>query len=164
MKITQPAVVWTGLLLVFATVAVQAALVAGGVAYTKRIETKLLAEPKPLATVSGKVGYAKSLKVEEVSGAWLRVSEGASSGWVFSGNITDVKPAESTGSGLGLTASDTNATAAARPLTPAGKEYSTRRNLRNPSQDLEWLLDQTYAITDEDVDKFLQEHKKGEYK
>ena len=137
---------------------------AGGLAYTKRVETKLLAEPKPLAGAVGKLAYGRKVKVAEVRGSWLRVSEGATSGWVFAGNLSALEPSEAKGlDGVPLLASETTATAAARPLTPAAAEYATRRNLTGAREDLDWLLTECHAITPEEVETFLQEKKKGEF-
>ena len=137
---------------------------AGGLAYTKRVETKLLAEPKSFAEVAGRVSFGRKMKVEQVQGAWLRVSDGPVSGWVFAGNLSATAPSEGKGlDGLPLAASETTATAAARPLTPASVEYATRRNLTGAREDLDWLLTECQAITSEDVESFLQEKKKGEF-
>lgn len=137
---------------------------AGGLAYTKRVETKLLAEPKPLAEAVGKLAYGRKVKIGEVRGAWLRVSEGSVAGWVFAGNLSALEPSEAKGlDGVPLLASQTTATAAARPLTPAAAEYATRRNLTDARDDLDWLLAECHAITPEEVDAFLQEKKKGEF-
>lgn len=156
---------WPATLLVLtATVALHAAFPAGGTAYTKRLETKLLAEPSALAAPVGKLAAGRTLKIEEARGAWLRVSDGPAAGWVFAGNLSEVKPAEGKGlDGLGLAASQTTATAAARPLTPAADEYATRRNLTAARDDLNWLLAQCRAISPEAVESYLQEKKKGEY-
>ena len=140
------------------------AFTAGSTAYTKRFETNLLAEPSPLAAVSGKVRFASKLKVKETRGAWLRVSDGATTGWVFSGNVAETKPEAGVGTDkLGLSASTTTATAAARPLTPAASDYAERRNLGDARGDLNWLNTECHAITEADVQKFLQEKKKGEF-
>ena len=148
------------LLLAFASIA----FTSGSTAYTKRYETSLLAEPSPLAAVNGKVRFASKLKVKEVRGAWLRVSDGSTTGWVFTGNLAEAKPEENAGADkLGLSASTTTATAAARPLTPAASDYADRRNLGNARSDLNWLNQQCHAVTNADVEKFLQEKKKGEY-
>jgi hypothetical protein len=155
---------WLVLPLLALAVAGEAALVAGGIAYTKNLETRLLAEPRPLAPVSGKVPFASKLKVEEARGPWLRVSAGAAAGWVFAGNVSETKPVEGKGAdGLGLSASTTTATAAARPLTPAANDYAVRRNLGDARKDLDWLLTQSQAFTPEEVTAFLQAQKKGEY-
>lgn len=150
------------LAVLFPAVAASAAFTAGGSAFTKRVETKLLAEPRALAAAAGKLGYGRKVKVEEVRGAWLRVSEGGTSGWVFAGNLSETKIEENKGAdGLGLAASETTAAAAARPLTPAAEEYAARRELGSASEDLKWLLEFGKDITAEQVEQYLQENKKG---
>ena len=137
---------------------------AGGFAYTKRVETKLLAEPKPLAAAAAKLAYGRKVKVEQVQGAWLRVSDGPNSGWVFGGNLAATMPAEGKGlDGVPLLASETTATAAARPLTPAAVEYASQKDLSAAREDLEWLIAECHALTPEEVEAFLQEKKKGEF-
>ena len=159
-KPTPLAVLLAGLLATSALLAYEA----GGIAYTKRVETALLAEPKPLAAATGKLAYGKKVKIEQVQGPWLRVSDGPVSGWVFSGSLSEVKPAEGKGlDGVPLLASKTTATAAARPLTDATIEYAKQKNLGEAQGDLEWVVAEAKAITPEDVGAFLQEHKKGEY-
>jgi hypothetical protein len=150
--------------LLAAAAVVQAALVAGGYVYSKRYETTLLSEPQPLARPAGKLALGRKLKVEEVRGVWLRVSDGPAVGWVFSGNVAETKPVEIKGlDGLPIAASQTTATAAARPLAPAAADYAARRNLTSATEDLDWLLLQCHGLSDEELQKFLQEHKKGEY-
>jgi hypothetical protein len=137
---------------------------AGAFAYTKRVETKLLAEPKSQAEVSARISFARKVTIEEVQGAWLRVSDGALSGWVFAGNLAATKPDEGKGlDGVPILASKTTATAAARPLDEAVVEYSKQRNLNDAAADLQWMVDTANAISADDVDQFLQEKKKGEF-
>lgn len=155
---------WPAALLLAAAVPAEAALTAGGAAYTKKYETNLLAEPSPLAAVTGKLAFGRALKVNEARGAWFKVADGAKTGWVFAGNLSEAKPAEGRGlDGLGVSASNTTATAAARPLTPAADDYAVRRNLANARDDLNWLLAQCHGITAADVEAFLKEQKKGEF-
>lgn len=139
---------------------------AGGFAYTKRVETKLLAEPKPLAEAADKLPFGRRVKIEEIQGAWLRVSDGPASGWVFAGNLTDTKPAEVKGllDGAPVAASQTTATAAARPLDEAALQYAAgQQNLASARDDLEWLVTACADITTEEVEAYLQEKKRGEY-
>ena len=143
---------------------VEAALVSGSIAYTKNLETRLLAEPRPLAAVTGKVRYASKLNVQEAKGPWLRVSDGSAAGWVFAGNVSEAKPGEISGAdALGLSASKTTATAAARGLTEVADAYATQHGLGDARGDLEWLRAQGAAVSAEDVEAFLKEHKKGEF-
>ena len=154
-----------GLATLLATaVALPAAFAPGGTAYTKRVETALLSEPKMLAAPVTRLTYAKKLKVEEVSGAWVRVSDGPHAGWIFGGNLAEEKPSETRGlDGLPIAASQTSASAAARPLVPAAEEYSARHGLGHAAEDLAWLTQQDAAITHAVVHEFLRTHKKGEF-
>jgi len=141
-----------------------AAFAPGGVAYTKRVSTALLAEPAPLAQPVARVGYARKLSIEEVRGLWVRVSDGGEKGWVFAGNLAEQKPAENRGlNGLPVTASETTATAAARPLAPAAVNYADRRGLGQARNDVEWLERTSGAITVDDVQAYKQAQKKGEF-
>src|SRR3954466_1811661 len=100
-----------------------AAFGVGGSSFTKRPDTTLLVEPNALAAAAARVPYARQLKVEEVRGRWLRVRDGKSAGWVFAGNVAEENPDENRGlDGLPVAASETTATAAARPLAPAAVE------------------------------------------
>jgi hypothetical protein len=104
------------------------------------------------------------VKVDQVQGAWLQVSDGPVTGWVFDGNLASAMPPEIKGTdGLPLSASQTTATAAARPLTPEAEAYATRRNLGQARNDLNWLQSQCKSITEADVTAYLQAQKKGEY-
>jgi hypothetical protein len=161
MKISTP---WRGFLLAGLLVtSAFAAFEAGTFAYTKRQETALLAEPKPLAESTAKLPFGRKLTIEEVKGAWLRVSDGPSAGWVFRGNVAATKPVEVKGllDGLPQTASQTTATAAARPLSPAAANYAAGQNLEAAQADLEWVITECAALTDEEVDAYLQAAKKG---
>lgn len=153
---------------IFVTVAstalLPAAFTVGGTAYTKRVETALLSEPRMLASPVTRLPYAAKLKVEETKGPWLRVSDGRNSGWVFGGNLADAKPSETRGlDGLPVAASETTAAAAARPLMDASQEYSQRHGLTNAADDLTWLNEQRTKVTDEEVQAFLRSQKKGEF-
>jgi hypothetical protein len=164
MKPPSPLRRWPVVLVLASGATLGAALGTGGTAYTKKLETSLLAEPSPLAAVTGKVGFGRALKVQEARGAWFRVTDGGTAGWVFQGNLSETKPAEGKGlDGLGFSASNTTATAAARPLTPAADDYAARRNLTNARDDLNWLLTQCHTFTPAAVEAFLKEQKKGEY-
>jgi len=156
---------WRMVVLLCATATVaEAAISAGGSAYTKRFKTTLLAEPSPLAAPAGELPFARKLSVKEVRGNWVRVADGSAKGWVFVGNLAEEKPAEVKGlDGLPVAASQTTATAAARPLTPAANDYADRRNLADARRDLDWLNAQCHQLTNADVEHFLQEKKKGEY-
>ena len=141
-----------------------AALRVGDAAFTKRVETALLAEPRPMAAPVTQLPYAREVKVQEVQGAWVRVASGAQSGWVFSGNLASAKPSETRGlDGLPLAAAETSATAAARPLAQAAVDYAGRRGLGHAAEDLHWLEEQAHRVTPEEVQAFLETERKGEF-
>jgi hypothetical protein len=141
-----------------------AAFAPGGTAYTKRITTVLLAEPAPLAQPVGRLGYARKLTIAEVRGLWVRVSDGSATGWVFAGNLAEEKPAENSLSDkIALNASDTSASAAARPLAPAAADYADRRGLAQSRHDVEWLERTCDAVTAADVSAYKEAQKKGEF-
>jgi hypothetical protein len=142
-----------------------AAFEAGGLAFTKRQETALLAEPKPLAGTAATLPYGRELRIEEVRGAWLRVSAGAHAGWVFRGNLAATKPAEIKGllDGVPQFASQTTATAAARPLSTVVAGYAAGMNLASAQGDLEWVIAECTRLTDAEVEAYLRAQQKGEY-
>lgn len=153
-----------GLLLVATAASGAAAFAPGDAAFTKRVETALLAEPRTLAKTVTVLPYARELKVDEVRGAWVRVRAGRSRGWVFAGNLAATKPSETRGlDGLPLAAAETSATAAARPLAPAAVEYTERQGLGDAAAQLQWLQAQAAAVSPEDVQTYLREHAKGEF-
>jgi len=152
-----------GFLLVSAA-CLKAAFSAGGTAYTKRYKTALLAEPSPLAKSTSELPFGRKVTIDQLQGNWLHVTDGSARGWVFLGSLSETKPDDSKGlDGAPLLASNTTATAAARPLTPAADEYSQRRNLGSASDDLNWLLTKCGSITSAQVETYLKTHKKGEY-
>ena len=119
---------------------------------------------QPLAKALARISYAHKLKIEEVRGAWLRVSEGKTTGWVFAGNLAEQKPAENKGlDGLPVAASETSATAAARPLAPAAADYADRRGLAQARSDVEWMEHTSDGVTNDQVQAFRQAQKKGEF-
>jgi hypothetical protein len=141
-----------------------AAFAPGGTAYTKRISTALLAEPAPLAETITRVAFARKLAIDEVRGPWVHVSDGDNAGWVFAGNLAEQKPAENRGlEAVPLTASETSASAAVRPLAPAAVDYAERRGLDKARDDVNWLVENTAEVTDEDVQTYKQTQKKGEF-
>ena len=156
------AVVATGLLLAAATTA--GAVEAGGTVYSKRNETTLLTEPKPLAAAAGKAGFAEPLKVTEVRGRWFNVKGKTAAGWVFAGNVAEEKPKLAPAAGLtSIEASDTNTAAAARPLTEAGNDFAARHAGPQSRADVEWVDAQSGKIPGSAVVAYMKANKKGEF-
>jgi len=141
-----------------------AAFTVGGKAYTKRVSTDLLAEPRALAAAQAHEGFGRKLKIDEIRGRWLRVEDGPNTGWVFAGNLAEDKPSDTKGmDGTALASSPTSATAAARPLAPAAEQYGDRKGLAEATADVIWMEGQADAIKPDQVDAFLQQNQKGEF-
>ncbi|HTQ30821.1 MAG TPA: hypothetical protein VMI53_06385 [Opitutaceae bacterium] len=136
----------------------------GGKAYTKKLETVLLDEPKPLAHPAAKIGYAIELNVEQVNGSWLLVSSGANRGWVFAGNVAEKKPmANPKTDFLPSAASETTASVAARPLDEVAQNYGAQKGLGEAKADVEWVEQQSAQVNSAAVTEFLQAKKLGEF-
>ncbi|MEZ5276341.1 MAG: hypothetical protein R3F07_08180 [Opitutaceae bacterium] len=142
-----------------------AAFKVGDTAWSKRIDTPVLAEPKPLASPVGKVGFAVPLKVREVRGAWLGIQADEVSGWVFEGNVAGEKPTLAPATGLTrVTADSTDTAAAARPLTEAADGYASRHSEAKDKADVEWVDTTSAGLPEDEVIAYLQENAKGEYR
>jgi len=138
---------------------------AGDTAYTKKLETKLFDEPKPLANPVAKISYATELNIEQVNGSWLLVSAGDSRGWVFAGNVAAKKPSGDYKTDfLPSSASETSASIAARPLDDVAKNYGEQKGLGEARADVEWVERQSAQVNDAAVTDYLQAKKLGEYK
>jgi hypothetical protein len=152
-----------GLLMLGSAVTCAASAVKGTV-YTKRLNTALLQEPLPLATITARVGYARPLRIEEERGLWLKVSGPAGTGWVFRGNVTTQPPSEIGGlEGQPVSAAPTSATAAARPLSQDANEYAVAHDLLNARDDILWMEKHADAVKSRHVEAYLKAQKKGEF-
>ncbi len=156
--------IWLGLT-VLLCVPVLLAYEVGDKAFTKKLETALLEEPKPLAHPVAKLGYAAELSVEQVNGPWLLVSAGENHGWIFQGNVAEKKPSASPKTDfLPATAAETTASIAARPLDEVAKNYGDQKGLGEAKTDVEWVEQQSAQVNDATVTEYLQAKKLGEYK
>jgi len=137
----------------------------GDKAYTKKLETTLLEEPKPFSSPVAKIGFAAELNVEQVNGAWLLVTVGDNRGWVFAGNVAEKKPSgDHKTDFLPSSASGTTASIAARPLDDVAKNYGEQKGLGEAKADVEWVERQSAQVNDAAVLAYLQAKKMGEYK
>ena len=137
----------------------------GSTAYTKRMETSLLASPSAAAQPVAKLSFRKKLQVQEIKGAWVRVKESKNEGWVFQGNLSENDPKETAGiDQLPVSASSTTASAAARPLAPAASDYADRRGINSARADVIWLETESAKTGPEQVLTYLEQEKLGEYK
>jgi|HubBroStandDraft_4_1064222.scaffolds.fasta_scaffold341260_2 hypothetical protein len=138
---------------------------AGDKAYTKKLETTLLDESKPLAHPVAKISFAAELKIEQVNGSWLLVTAGGNRGWIFAGNVAEKKPsADYRTDFLPSGASETTASIAARPLDDVAKNYGDQKGLGEAKADVEWIEQHSAQVNDAAVVEYLQTKKLGEYK
>jgi hypothetical protein len=78
--------------------------------------------------------------------------------------VAEDKPSDTKGmDGTPLAASQTSATAAARPLAPAAEEYGDRKGLAEAKADVLWMEGQDDAVTADQVDAYLKANHKGEF-
>ena len=143
--------------------ALSAALAPGGSAFTKRADVALLSAPEMGSQEVGRLGYSQKVGITEVQGVWAKVNGGSAAGWAFGGNLSDQAPADTHGfDGLPISASNTTASAAARPLAADSEQYAGRHGLNSASSDLNWLAQNATLKTGE-LQEFLKANKKGEY-
>lgn len=132
--------------------------------WSKHVETTLLSEPRPLAAVQSTVGFAEKLSILEMQGAWLRVKSKSGEGWVFQGNVASDKPSLAPAAGLTrVEASQTNTVAAARPLTPAAKDYAQRHGQQDAQADIDWIDLEASRVTAGELIAWMSANGKGEY-
>ena len=132
--------------------------------WSKHVETNLLAEPGPLAGTQATVGFAEKLSIREVQGTWLRVKSKSGEGWVFQGNVSEEKPELAPSAGLTqVDASQTNTVAAARPLTPAAKDYAERHGQQDAQADIDWIDLESSRLTADELVAWMSTNRKGEY-
>lgn len=132
--------------------------------WSKHQETPLLSEPKPLAVVEARIGFAVKLSIREVQGSWLRVKSKEGKGWVFQGNVASDKPSLAPGAGwTTIDAAQTDTVAAARPLTPAAEAYAERHGSATAQTDLDWLDAQAALVNSELLLVYMSSSQLGEY-
>jgi hypothetical protein len=142
-----------------------AAFSVGGDAYTKRMETNLLASPSAVAQTVTKIPYGKKLRVQEIKGLWLRVKESKNEGWVFQGNLAEFEPKETAGIDIiPVSASSSSASNAARPLASGASDYADRRGINTARADVLWLEVETAKIGPDQVLEYMKQEGKGEFK
>ena len=136
----------------------------GKAAYTKRSETALLEEPKPLAKSLATLPLGAAVNIVELGGHWAKVSRDKDTGWIYLGNLGEQKPAQDHSiEGLPTSASETTASIAARPLDKVAKDYASQKGLYEAAADVTWLEQQTGALDEAAVIAYLKAQKKGEF-
>lgn len=132
--------------------------------WSKHQETPLLSEPRPLAPVEARIGFAVKLSIREIQGSWLKVKSKEGQGWVFRGNVASDKPSLAPGAGwTTIDAAQTDTVAAARPLAPAAEGYAQRHGSATAQSDLDWLDEQAALVTSELLVVYMNLNQLGEF-
>jgi len=137
---------------------------AGKPAFTKKFETAVLKDPRPMAESIATLPYAAPVKITGLQGKWANVSTANGPGWIYLGNLSEEKPAaDHSVDWLRAGANETTASVAARPLDNVTKEYASQNGMTSAADDLQWLQTESDKIDKKTVQDYLKTNKKGEY-
>ena len=152
-----------GLLASVSLMAAAAELEVGHSAYAIRDGQPLLADKDPDAAAVAKLKSHHEYTVIEVSGKWVQLKAGSTTGWVYAGNLSRDEPPDVNTSGLSTEASATTLSAAARGIDDDAKSYADRKGEAESADDVVWMEHENDAIGKDDVQAYLKDHKLGEY-
>jgi hypothetical protein len=141
-----------------------AELAPGGTGYTKKASTDLLAGAERSAKVVATLPISTKVKIVAQSDRWLQVESSAGKGWIYSGNLSEDKPAvERQGSLVAVSADNATAAIATRPLDAQARAYAQRQGKGDAASDILWMERQADSVTAAQVNAYLKSAKKGEF-
>ena len=141
-----------------------AELAPGGTGYTKKASTELLASAGRSGKVVATLPISTKVKIVGQSDRWLQVESSAGKGWIYSGNLSEDKPAvERQGSFAAVSAQETTASIATRPLTEQARAYAQRQGKGDAASDVIWMERQADSVTSAQVTAYLKSGRKGEF-
>ena len=141
-----------------------AALAPGGTGYTKKASTDLLASGERSAKVVATLPMSTKVKIVAQSDRWLQVESPSGKGWIYSGNLSEDKPAvERQGSFAAVSAQEATASIATRPLDAQAREYAKRQGKGDAASDIIWMERQADSVSAAQVTAYLKSAKKGEF-
>lgn len=139
--------------------------------YVKKSSTKLQAEASARSKVLGKLQKGTPVKVEKKSRKFFQVSTGGKTGWIFRFKLSKKAPAQKQGDGDMLGALGGNQKMAAREsasgssirgLSPVSEEHARKKGATPES--IQAVKDmENFKVRSEELDRFLQTGKLGEY-
>lgn len=139
--------------------------------YVKKSRTKLQAEASARSKVLGKLSKGTPVNIKKKSGKFFKVSTGGKTGWVFRFKLTKKAPASSQGDGdvLGALGGDQRMAAresasgsSIRGLSPVSEQHARKKGAT--SESIQAVKDmEDYKVRAEELDRFLEEGKLGEY-
>ena len=141
-----------------------AELAPGGTGYTKKASTDMLASAERSAKVVATLPISTKVKIVAQSDRWLQVESSKGNGWIYSGNLSEDKPAvERQGSFAPVSAQETTASIATRPLTEQARAYAQRQGKGAAASDVIWMERQADSIGSGQVTAYLKSGRKGEF-
>lgn len=150
-------------LLVLACTA-SAELAPGGSGYTKKASVEVLSSAERSAKVVTTLPISTKVKIVGQSGRWLQVESSAAKGWIYSGNLSEDKPATERQGSFGLvSAQEATTSIAARPLNEQARAYAQRQGKGDAASDIIWMERQADSVTSAQVTAYLKSAKKGEF-
>jgi len=151
-------------LLAAVSLAAAAELEAGHTAYVIHDGQPLLADKDPDADTVTKLKSHHEYTVVVIDGRWAELkTDSGKTGWVYEGNLSREEPPDVNDSGFSTEASTTTLNAAARGIDDDAKGYASRKGEAESADDVVWMEQENDAISKDDVQAYLKDHKLGEY-
>lgn len=139
--------------------------------YVKKSSTKLQAKASARSKVLGKLQKGTPVKIKSKSGKFFQVSAGGKTGWIFRFKLTKKAPAGAQADGDVLAALGGNQKMAAREsasgssirgLSPISEQHARKKGATDESIQAVKNME-TFKVRPEELDRFLEEGKLGEY-
>ena len=145
-------------------VVLAAGIEVGKIVFVKRDQAPLLDSPNPEGSKVLSLEWSKQYTVKKIDGNWVELSVNGKSGWVYKGNLSEVKP-EETGNSKSFSSgsTDVSASLAARGLDKSATAYASRQGHGESASQIEWLESQNNEVTKSVVTQYLKDHQQGEY-
>lgn len=139
--------------------------------YVKKSATKLQAEASARSEVLGKLKKGTPVKVKKKSGKFFQVSSSGKTGWIFRFKLTKKAPAGGQGDGdvlsaLGgdqkMAARESASGSSIRGLSPIAEQHARKKGATEASIQAVKNME-NFKVRPEELDRFLEEGKLGEY-
>ncbi|QPJ64752.1 MAG: SH3 domain-containing protein [Candidatus Nitrohelix vancouverensis] len=140
--------------------------------YVKKPGVKLMAEDSSKSKVVAQLQEGASVEILKKSGKYYQVSTGGKTGWVFKFYLSSSAPAGGGGGDADLlgslggrqkvAANETGSSSSIRGLSPTSQELAQKKGIPKESVQAVQAME-SYQISNNDLDQFLQEGQLGEY-
>ncbi|MBC8286390.1 MAG: SH3 domain-containing protein [Nitrospinae bacterium] len=139
--------------------------------YVKKSSTKLQAKASARSEVLSKLQKGTAVKVKKKAGKFFQVSTGGKTGWVFRFKLSKKAPAGGQADGdvlatLGgeqkMNARESASGSSIRGLSPISEQHARKKGATDESIQAVKNME-TFKVRPEELDRFLEEGKLGEY-